>query len=94
MAAPGARRFPLPAQEQSATMVPETAPAEKRRQQVSESWTKNGSIIAESNVEKKPLSDHWDMKGLGEEKSLSGRRTVSNNCATLIHYIIQDKNRV
>jgi len=37
MAAPGARRFPLPAQKQSATMVPETASAEKRRQQVSES---------------------------------------------------------
>lgn len=35
MAAPGACRFPLPAQEQSATMVPETAPAEKCRQQVS-----------------------------------------------------------
>lgn len=56
MAAPGARRFPLPAQEQSATMVPETAPAEKRRQQVSESRSKSGSIIVESNVKEKPLS--------------------------------------
>lgn len=57
MAAPGARCFPLPAQEQSATMVPETAPAEKRRHQVSESrrMLKGGSIIAESNVKKKPL---------------------------------------
>lgn len=35
MAATGARRFPLPAQEQPATVVPEAAPAEKRRQQVS-----------------------------------------------------------
>lgn len=35
MAAPGTRRFPLSSQEQSATVVPEAASAEERRQQVS-----------------------------------------------------------
>lgn len=63
MAAPGARRFPFPAQKQSATMVPETAPAEKRRQQVSDSRSKSGSIIAESNVKKEPLSNHCGEGG-------------------------------
>lgn len=37
-------------------MVPETAPAEKRRQQVSESRSESGSIIAERSVKKKGLS--------------------------------------
>lgn len=62
MAAPGARRFPLPTQEQSATMVPETASAEKRRQQVSDSRPESGSVIVESNVKKKPLSNHCGRK--------------------------------
>lgn len=52
MAAPGARSFPLPAQEQSTTMVPETASAEKRRQQVSKSRLESGSIIAEGSKKK------------------------------------------
>lgn len=52
MAAPGARRLSLSTQEQSTTVVPETAPAEKRRQQVSESWVRgprSGSIIAKKD---------------------------------------------
>lgn len=77
MATPSARRFPLPAQEQSSTMVPETTPAEKRRQQVSESRPKSGLVIVESNVKKKSLSKIITYKN--KKKSLLRRKTISNS---------------
>lgn len=61
MAAPGPRRLALSTQEQSATVVPETAPAEKRRQQVSESWyPRSGSIIAKKD-KKRNLSQESEQ---------------------------------
>lgn len=44
MAALGARRLPLSTKEQSAIVVPEAAPAEERRQQVSELIRANRSL--------------------------------------------------
>lgn len=70
-------------------MVPETAPAEKRRQQVSES-PESGSIIAERNLKEKPLLSFQRKikRRISLTHTHTERKTVFNNSATLIFIIL------